>query len=103
MHFSFPSSTAAVLANTGFTHLSLGNNHTGDAGLQNLAFTRKTLKQAGLTPFGDPRTINEADGVAHINLDGIPASLLSINAARQNAPISHTQKLIAQEKNPATG
>ncbi|MEK7619391.1 MAG: AmmeMemoRadiSam system protein B [Patescibacteria group bacterium] len=98
LHFSFPSSTAAVLANTGFTHLSLGNNHTGDAGLQNLAFTRKTLKQAGLTPFGDPRTINEADGVAHINLDGIPASLLSINAARQNAPISHTQKLIAQEK-----
>jgi poly-gamma-glutamate capsule biosynthesis protein CapA/YwtB (metallophosphatase superfamily) len=49
--------TAAKAA--GFTHFSLANNHSNDFGATNFSNTVKTLSQAGLKPFGQPKGFSE--------------------------------------------
>lgn len=102
LSFSFPSSTAALLKRAGLTHVTLGNNHTGDRGATNLEFTRETLRNAGVLPFGDPATIDSRTGTSRVTLNGIPTLLLSINdAARQNTPIKNALELISREQKDA--
>lgn len=98
LSFSFHSSTAALLKRVGLTHVTLGNNHTGDRGATNLAFTRETLRNAGVLPFGDPTTIDNRTGTSRIMLNGIPTLLFSINAARKSAPINAAVRLISKEQ-----
>lgn len=65
------------LANAGFTHLSLSNNHADDFGQATTDFTRSTITETGMIPFGDP--FASENFVAHIDRD-IPVSLIGFHA-----------------------
>jgi poly-gamma-glutamate synthesis protein (capsule biosynthesis protein) len=49
-----------VLRRHGFTHLNLANNHSIDQGRRGLMDTQRNIGQAGMTPFGAGRTMDEA-------------------------------------------
>lgn len=53
--FNFDPIMAPVLKQSGFTILSLANNHTLNQGQAGLDATRQILKKLGLIAFGDPR------------------------------------------------
>lgn len=71
-----------ALADAGFTHLSLSNNHADDFGQATTDFTRMTLSEGGVTPFGDPFSSE-----AHVTriLGDIPVSLLGFHAFNEDA------------------
>ncbi len=49
-----------VLKRHGITHLNLCNNHSIDQGREGLTDTRRNIQQAGMTPFGAGRNMQEA-------------------------------------------
>lgn len=65
------------LVGAGFTHLSLANNHADDFGQATTDFTRSTIADTGITPFGDP--FASEDFVTRIDGD-IPVSLVGFHA-----------------------
>jgi poly-gamma-glutamate synthesis protein (capsule biosynthesis protein) len=52
--FTFPTSTAGLLARNGVTAVSLANNHILDFGRAGVGETRAGLRSAGIGYFGDP-------------------------------------------------
>lgn len=52
--FTFPTSTASLLARSGIGAVSLANNHSLDFGRSGVASTRVFLSAAGVGFFGDP-------------------------------------------------
>ncbi len=73
MTFTFPTTTASLLARHNIMLVNIGNNHILNFGQEGLAQTRKWLIGAGINFFGDPETNN----VAQISIDGIPFSFVS--------------------------
>lgn len=71
--FTFPTSTATLLARHNIALVNVGNNHIMNFGAEGLEQTRKWLSGAGVESFGDPKS----DNVAHIEIDGIPFSFVS--------------------------
>ncbi len=67
----------APLADAGFTHLSLANNHADDFGQATTDFTRSTIEENNLVPFGDP--FAGENFVTHIN-GAIPVSIIGFHA-----------------------
>ncbi len=65
------------LADAGFTHLSLANNHADDFGQTTTDFTRSTITETEMIPFGDP--FASEDFVTRIDGD-IPISLVGFHA-----------------------
>lgn len=65
------------LVGAGFTHLSLANNHADDFGQVTTDFTRSTIADTGIIPFGDP--FASEDFVTRIDGD-IPVSLVGFHA-----------------------
>lgn len=65
--FNFDPIMAPVLKQSGFTMLSLANNHTLNQGQAGLDATRQTLKKLGLVAFGDPRNSNGFSKIQTIN------------------------------------
>lgn len=65
------------LANAGFTHLSLSNNHADDFGQTTTDFTRSTIADVGIVPFGDP--FGSEEFVTRIEGD-IPVSIVGFHA-----------------------
>ncbi len=52
MRFNFKPEVAALLAENGFTHLSMANNHSLDQGQLHFEETKKFLEEAEITGFG---------------------------------------------------
>lgn len=77
--FSFPSSTAGVLRDVGFTVLALGNNHGLDQGEAGFTQTKELLDAVGIRSAGHPRDIADAHAAAW-QVRGVPITLLSYNA-----------------------
>lgn len=88
LSFNFSPTLAPVLKRSGFTALSLANNHTLNQGQRGLDSTRETLRRAGLDFFADPRnktnhhftkTINgqRVTFLGYDNLDGKIDTLLT--------------------------
>lgn len=71
--FTFPTSTAALLARHNIMLVNIGNNHILNFGSEGLAQTREWLTKAGVNFFGDPET----DNVAEVMIKGIPFSFVS--------------------------
>lgn len=65
------------LKDAGFTHLSLANNHADDFGQTTTDFTRATIADTGIIPFGDP--FASESFVTRIDGD-IPVSLIGFHA-----------------------
>lgn len=58
--FSTPKQFLPVLRQSGFTHLSLANNHSFDFGLAGYNHTVSALWESSLVPFGHPTVIGSA-------------------------------------------
>jgi poly-gamma-glutamate capsule biosynthesis protein CapA/YwtB (metallophosphatase superfamily) len=78
MLFDTTPDNVSMLAKQGFDLLSLSNNHADDFGKSTLAFTRKTIEDAGMTPFGD--AWESGTSVAHKTVDGIPFAFIGYHA-----------------------
>ena len=69
MRFSVDAEIAPVLARTGFTHLSLANNHADDYGETGYHNTRAVLARAGMVAAGHPYELT-TDDILYQELDG---------------------------------
>lgn len=73
--FTFPTSTAALLAKHGISAVNLGNNHIENFGGGGVRSTMQLLSDAGVRYFGDPL----AHTVARENVAGVPLSIIGYN------------------------
>ncbi|MFZ2681675.1 MAG: CapA family protein [Patescibacteria group bacterium] len=78
MVFDTTPDNITMLAETGFTHLSLANNHTDDYGPQVTLETRQSVAENDMTPFGDP--LSGGSFIARENLNGLSVSLIGFHA-----------------------
>lgn len=74
--FTFPTSTAALLARHNIMLVNLGNNHIMNFGREGLVQTKEWLRKSGVQYFGDPDAVEE-DRVARMELRGIPFSFVN--------------------------
>ena len=78
MTFDTTPDNVTALAEAGFTHLSLANNHTDDYGTQVTVDTRSIIAQNGLVPFVDPT--KRENFIARENLGGVALSIIGFHA-----------------------
>jgi poly-gamma-glutamate capsule biosynthesis protein CapA/YwtB (metallophosphatase superfamily) len=82
MAFDTLPTSIPALKNAGFTHLSLSNNHSDDFGEEVAEFTRSTIFESGMIPFGDPfaseKFVTRIEG-------GIPVSIIGFHAFNETA------------------
>jgi poly-gamma-glutamate synthesis protein (capsule biosynthesis protein) len=84
--FTFEPYLAKKLRAAGITTVSLANNHTLNQGYAGLAYTRTTLKNAGIEYFGDPvnrhayRLVQQINGtrIAYVGHHGLVSGLDTI-------------------------
>lgn len=85
---------AGMLADVGFDILSLANNHGDDHGPSTTAFTRQTIADLSMMPFGDP--LDSPSHVARIDRDGFALSFVGYHAFLED--IEPIERAIANEK-----
>lgn len=66
LRFPFEPSWLPGIARTGFTHLGLANNHSGNFGGEALTAARVLIRAAGMDTFGDPSNQEEIMSVASV-------------------------------------
>lgn len=74
--FTFPTSTAELLARHNISLVNIGNNHIMNFGLGGLFETKRWLDGAGVAYFGDP-DLPEAERVERTEVGGIPFSFVN--------------------------
>lgn len=77
--FRAPIETAAALKETGFTHMSLANNHMMDYGASGLTSTLTALDDAGLNFAGAGENIKEARKISFTEIKGKKIAFLSFS------------------------
>lgn len=82
-YFTFPTTTAALLARHGFKAVSIGNNHILNFGLAGLTQTQTYLSRAGLGYFGGTKG-NE--GVFETEDEGVPLAFVAYNEFGGSSP-----------------
>jgi poly-gamma-glutamate synthesis protein (capsule biosynthesis protein) len=95
--FTFPTSTAALLARHGIAAVTLGNNHILNFGYSGLLSTQQYLSGAGVGYFGG---VAGNEPIYRIDKNSVHLSFVGYNAFGGAAP-AQVAGLIAQEK--ATG
>ena len=76
--FSVDKTFLPTLQKSGFTHMSVANNHAFDYGSTTFKHTLISLEQAGITPFGHPTHIDGLSAVT-IPIGDKKVGLLAIN------------------------
>ena len=74
--FTFPTSTARLLARHNMRMVNIGNNHVMNFGREGLAETRGWLDAGGVLYFGEP-DLGEAERVERVSVRGIPFSFVN--------------------------
>lgn len=74
--FTFPTSTASLLARHNIRLVNLGNNHIMNFSRWGLEETKRYLAEAHVRYFGDPDA-TEADRVARLTVGGVPLSFVN--------------------------
>jgi poly-gamma-glutamate synthesis protein (capsule biosynthesis protein) len=74
--FTFPPSTAPLLAGHNIRLVNIGNNHIMNFSREGLLQTKTYLDGAGVGHFGDP-DLPEAERIAHITIGGISFSFVN--------------------------
>ncbi len=69
---------AKVLADCGFTHLSLSNNHVMDFGIPAMRDTAKNIEENGIIPFGFGEDDQDSRKITYIEKDGKKVALLGV-------------------------
>ncbi|HRH32194.1 MAG TPA: CapA family protein [bacterium] len=82
MIFDTTPDNVPMLADAGFTHLSLANNHADDYGQMVTEATRETITAAGMTPFGDPFAGEKF--ITRENINGVSISIIGFHAFEEN-------------------
>lgn len=90
--FTFPTSTAPLLAAHGVAMVNLGNNHITNFGAAGIASTTEALAAAGVGYFGDPPAYGRASG----SFSGVHLAFINYNEFGGNASTTLTQ--IAQAR-----
>lgn len=78
MIFDTTPDNVPMLAEAGFTHLSLANNHADDYGQTITNSTRAAITEAGMTAFGDPFT--GGNYISRENINGVSISIIGFHA-----------------------
>ena len=78
MTFDTTPDNLEILKHSGFTHLSLANNHSDDFGAQVTLETRQAVIEAGFTALGDPAESEMF--IARENLNGLSVSIVGYHA-----------------------
>lgn len=76
--FSVPTTSLLALSEAGFTHVSLGNNHSFDYEESGFNFTQEQLQKTDITSFGNERTVN-AESISYLQLANEKVALIGIN------------------------
>jgi poly-gamma-glutamate synthesis protein (capsule biosynthesis protein) len=100
--FSFPETSAAVLAENHFSILALGNNHAYDFGAAGFAETEQALRAQALVPVGNPDSVSEE--FSHVmTIAGKTFSFASLNALSPQFSTSDAAGLVRglKQKNPS--
>jgi poly-gamma-glutamate synthesis protein (capsule biosynthesis protein) len=94
--FSFATSTAAALARSGISLVSLANNHTDAYGMAGLKETKKWLDAVGVRYFGDPWNSSSTEAV--ISKNGITVAFVGYHAFQPgfNRVIAAVRRLSAE-------
>lgn len=95
LDFSVPTSSLLSLSDAGYTHVSLGNNHSYDFLADGLAHTRTVLTDS-FVAFGDPHnTVSEA--VTMITIGDTQVALIGIHGLIELSE-ADTKKLLSKAK-----
>ena len=92
--FTFPTTTAGLLADHGIRVVDMGNNHVGNMGPEGVASTRRLLDAAGVGYFGG---LGGDEPVYRMEEKGLQLSFVSYNQFGGNAPEKVAQT-IAEER-----
>lgn len=76
--FSVKNEYAKVLAEKGFTHVSLANNHTLDYGVNEFDTTKSSLIEAGLEVIGHPEIVSTSS-LSILEMEGGKVGVLAIH------------------------
>lgn len=88
--FTFPTSTATLLAAHHFGAVAIGNNHIGNFGWEGIASTREFLSASGVGYFGG---VGGDEPVARTDYGGVSLSLVSYNEFGGAPPEDVAQKI----------
>ena len=69
---------ARTLAECGFTHMGLSNNHTMDFGIQGMKDTEAAVLSAGMTPFGYGENDQDSRRALYLEKDGRRAAIIAV-------------------------
>lgn len=75
-YFTFPTSTARLLARHGFDAVSIGNNHIGNFDLSGIDLTKKYLDEAGVRYFGG---LAGDEPIYHASINDLSVAFISYN------------------------
>jgi poly-gamma-glutamate synthesis protein (capsule biosynthesis protein) len=76
--FTFPTTTATMLARHNIRLVNIGNNHIMNFGASGLLETKRWLSAAGVRYFGEP-DVAEEERLERLDVKGIPFSFLNWN------------------------
>jgi len=86
--FSSKTEYVADLVAHGFTHLSLANNHSADAGADGLEHTKQTIREFGAVPIGQGYTTGTSS-LAFIEADNRSVAIIVLDLTL--APVSEAE------------
>lgn len=95
--FSSASSTLSYVYDSGFTHLSLANNHAYDFGEEGNESTVRSIHSANMTPFGNAVTEGE-NSITRIDVNGETVSIIAIHAVWRSPDMNALKQLIVREE-----
>lgn len=93
MSFSTASSALPALRESGFTHLSLANNHSYDYGEDGYQNTVSLLLKNNLETFGNGESLGQ-ESVTYIDIPQGRVALIAVNASEKIPEISLLYKII---------
>ena len=82
LKFSVKDSSVDLLKDVGFTHLSLGNNHSFDYGSEGYENTLKSFAGSGISALGNEMNIDK-ESIEYINVDDKRIAVIAINLLMQ--------------------
>lgn len=94
MIFDTTPAIAGTLADAGIDVLSLSNNHSNNYGSSIVEYTRKTITDLGMTPFGDP--FESSSFIAHKTIGNTTFAFIGFHAFEEEpesiVPTIQTEK-----------
>lgn len=93
--FSVPQEIVPAMANAGFTHVSLANNHAYDFGRVGYKNTEAVLYRAGITSFGNPSAVTNSS-VTYITVNEQIVAVLAVQLLNRTADVAVIEQLLHQ-------